>query len=300
MKVLPSIFVTATAIGLVAGPASAQDAFAGTGQGPGQSSVEERNEALSESIEEDFERDIDRFGNEGRELGFTGSMALRGSATDGNDETVDIGIGANFGYFDGVNGYELGLSYSYAESENDDGDTETDEDSLLYDLEYTRSFNPRLYGFAKLQGSYQGDDDDGTDAERENDVFVGFGAGYRIYDTPDLQWSVQAGPGYRFASFTDVASTVTDFDDDDVSEAAFAVSSNFYNRFTDTVFLTNDTDIITSSSDTVLYNDLGLNVAMNDSLALRTSLQTEYHTDPVPGEESTDNALGVSLVYSFN
>ena len=36
----------------------------------------DRNEDLLEAIEDDAERDLDRFGNEGRPQGFTGSVAL--------------------------------------------------------------------------------------------------------------------------------------------------------------------------------------------------------------------------------
>ena len=86
----------------------------------------------------------------------------------------------------------------------------------------------------------------------------------------------------------------------DVSEGAFGVSSDYAHKITDTLFLTNDTDVITSSSDTVVFNDLALNVAVSGSMALRTSILTEYHTDPEPGFTSTDNTFGVSLVYSFN
>ena len=308
--------VAAVVASFLAGSASAQNTFTGTGTGLGQSVVEDRNEDLAEAIEEDFERDIDRFGNEGRALGFDGSVALRATAATGNDEAASVGIGANLGYFDGVNGYELSLAYAYVESEDRFGNTSTDTDSLLYEFQYTRDFNPELYGFVMLQGAYTGDEDEGeiyydsegnqivedVDAVRENDVFLGFGAGYRILNTPDAVWAVQAGPGYRFANFSDIDDAIVGGDllDDDINEAALSISSNYFNRISETVFLTNDTDIITSESDTVLYNDLGVNVAMSDALALRTSIQSEYHTDRVPGEEATDHIVGVSLVYNFN
>ena len=64
--------------------------------------------------------------------------------------------------------------------------------------------------------------------------------------------------------------------------------------------LTNDTDLITSESDTVIYNDLAVSVSVTDTLALRTSLLTEYHTDPEPGFKDTDNSLGISMVYNLN
>lgn len=244
------------------------------------SAAEDRIETLNEDIEDDFERETPQFGNEGRATGFTGSFALQGSATSGNTDTATLGIGANMGYYDGLNGYDLQLSYQFSENEG-----VTDEDSLLYEFEYTRDFGRSYYGFAKLQGNVERLPFD------TSDNFLGVGIGYRVFDSPTVQWAVQAGAGYRVAELDSV---------DDLNEGALAVSSNYYNQFTDTVALTNDTDIISSDSDTVVYNDLGLNVSMTDTLALRTSVVTEYHTDPEPGKKDTDNTFGVSLVYSFN
>ena len=264
-------FVIATAAG------AQTTVFTGTNQ------VDDRIEDLEEDIEEDFERDVDAFGTEGRELGFDGSMALRGSATSGNTDTVDLGIGANFGYFTGLNAYELQLSYDYSEDED-----ETTEESLLYELEYRRSFTPEFYGFAELQGTVD------EFSNYESDTFVGFGVGYRIVNTSEMVWAVQAGPGYRIADLEDLNQV------DDFEEAALSISSEFYREMNEDVFFTNDTDIITSDSDTVVLNDLGVTVSMNDQLALRTSLLTEYHTEPFAGADDTDNRLGVSLVYSFD
>ncbi|GGE48843.1 DUF481 domain-containing protein [Actibacterium pelagium] len=243
----------------------------------------ERNEDLVEAIEDDAERDLDRFGNEGRPQGFTGSFALRGIAETGNTETLNVGIGTDMNYVWGPNGIELQLNYAYS-----DDDDSVAEESLFYGLEYTRDFNPRTFGFAKLQGSV----DSATDAQFESDTFVSFGAGYRIFNEADRQWSVQAGPGYRFAELSDVGSA-------NVSEGAFGVSSDYAHKLTDTLYLTNDTDVIWSESDTAIFNDLALNVAMTDALALRTSILTEYHSDS-GSAKSTDNTFGVSLVYSFN
>jgi putative salt-induced outer membrane protein len=258
-----------------ASSAFAQDVFAGTNV------AADRNEDLIEAIEDDAERDIDRFGNEGRPQGFTGSFALRGIANSGNTDSLDVGIGSDLNYVQGPNGFELQLSYSYGED-----DDVKNEESLFYGLEYTRDLNPVVFGFAKLQGSID------EFSAFETDTFLLLGAGYRIFNTPDLQWSVQAGPGYRFAELSDLGKA-------DITEEAFGVSSDYAQRLTDTVYLTNDTDIVGSSSDTVVFNDLALSVSMTDALALRTSILTEYHTDPEPGFEDTDHSFGVSLVYSL-
>lgn len=273
VKGLPQIIVAGA---LVASPAFAQTAFDNT------DIAETRNEALGEQIQEDFETDFDRFGNLGREVGFDGSLSLRGTASSGNSDSADLGIGANLGFYDGVNGYSLQLNYAYSETEGT-----TDEESLFYDLEYTRDFTARAYGFAKLQGTVD------AFSAYETDTFVGIGAGYLVYDQPDIRWSVQGGPGYRVASLDDAL-------DRDFEEAAVSLSSNFSYMINDTTFLTNDTDIIGSESDTVVLNELGLTVAMDRQLALRTSIATEYHTDPQPGFDDTDHVFGVSLIYSFD
>jgi putative salt-induced outer membrane protein len=245
----------------------------------------ELNDDLVEAIEDDAERDRDRFGNEGRPQGFTGSFALRGIAQNGNSESTDLGIGSDLNYVWGPNGLELNLNYAYSD---DDGATGTEE-SLFYGLEYTRDFTPVTFGFAKIQGTADG----ATDAEFESDTFVSVGAGYRIYNDVERQWSVQAGPGYRFANVNDIASA-------DVSESAFGVSSDYAHKLTETVFLTNDTDFIFSDTNTGITNDLAISVSMTDTLALRTSLLTEYTSDVSAPTKNTDNTFGVSLVYTFN
>ncbi|MFP7569699.1 YdiY family protein [Marivita sp. S2033] len=259
----------------LASVASAQNVFTGTNV------AADRNEDLLEDIEDDAERDITRFGNEGRPQGFTGSFALRALGSTGNTDSLDVGIGSDLNYVQGPNGYELQLSYVYGE---DDG--KKTEESLFYGLEYTRDFNPKVFGFAKLQGSVD------EFSAFETDTFLILGAGYRIFNEPNRQWSIQAGPGYRFAEISDVGR--------DINEEAFGISSDYAQKLTETVYLTNDTDIVTSSRDTVIYNDLALSVAMTNTLALRTSILTEHHTDPEPGFKDTDNTIGLSLVYSFN
>ncbi len=276
MSKLLKLATVSTLALMIAAPSFAQSLVGGA------SVAADRNEDLIDDIEDDADRDLDRFGNEGRPQGYTGSVALRGIANAGNTESTDIGIGADLNYVQGVNGYELQLSYTYGE---DDGSK--NEESLFYGFEYTRDFSPVVFGFAKLQGSVD------KFSSFENDTFASVGAGYRIYNDADRQWSVQAGPGYRFAKLSDIASA-------DVSEGAFGLSSDYAQKLSETVYLTNDTDIITSSSDTVAYNDFAVSVSMTDALALRTSILTEYHTDPEPGFKSTDNTFGLSLVYSFN
>lgn len=261
---------------LSASSVSAQDL---TGR---ESVAKDLNEDLMDAIEDDAERDLDRFGNEGRPQGFTGSFALRGIASSGNTDSLDVGVGTDMSYVWGLNGIQLQLNYAYGE----DDDVKTEE-SLFYDLEYTRDFNPAFFGFAKVQGTVD------EFSDYETDTFASLGFGYRIFNDEMRQWSVQAGPGYRFSELSDITRG-------DISEEALGFSSDYAHKLTDTLFLTNDTDVIWSKSDTVVYNDLALNVSVTNNMALRTSLLTEHHSKVSRGVNHFDNTYGVSLVYTFN
>jgi putative salt-induced outer membrane protein len=270
-----TLLLTAACAGFLATAATAQ-----TSAFNNQDRASDAIDDLDEDIEDDFDRDPMTYGNEGRELGFTGSVSLRGTATDGNTDNIDVGIGGRFGYFDGLNGNEVTLVYAYAEEES-----ARSENSVLFGYDYTREIGASTFVFGKAVYAF----DEFSSVER--DAFVSVGLGYRIFNTENLQWSVQAGPGYRSAENADGT---------DIEEVAFSVSSDYMTKFSDTLFLTNDTDVLASDSDTFVTNELGLNVPMTDTLALRTSILTEYRSDPQPGFQNTDNTFGVALVYTFN
>ena len=75
-------------------------------------------EDLEEQIEEDRDRDIGRFGNEGRDLGAYGSLALRGTSTNNDGVTdSDFGVGLRYGTYDGVNGIDITANIAYGETD---------------------------------------------------------------------------------------------------------------------------------------------------------------------------------------
>lgn len=271
-----NVFLVAALSTFVAG-----SAFAQTGAFDNNNTAGDSFEDLQDDIADAAERDIRDFGNVGRQLGFDGSIAMSGTLSNGNTDSLDVGIGSNLGYYDGQNGYELNLVYTYGET----GGSKTEE-SVVYGLEYTRDLTDRLYGYGQIQGS--NDELAGV----TNDTFVGFGVGYRVIDTNTQQWSVAAGPGYRTGN---LFGSLAGYD-----EAAFSVGSNYSVAISDTAVVTMDTDIISSDADTAVFNDIAVSVALTDTLALRTSLLTEFHTDPAAGFDDTDNTLGMSVVYNFN
>lgn len=237
---------------------------------------------IAEAVEEDIAdaQDVRDFGLGSSTLGWSGAIYATASAVSGNSDTADLGIGARATYFDGVNGHELTFYYDYGEADGD-----STENSLLLGYDYNRFFTEDFYGYGQLRAKY---DEFST---YEYDTFVGVGVGYRVVNTPDMIWSLQAGPGWRTA---ETQSGV------EVEEVAASLGSKFYYDISEGVFLTNDTYVIASETDTTVTNEIGLNVSLSGPLTLRTTLQTDYNSDPEPGLENTDNTLGMSLVYTFN
>ncbi|KJZ19130.1 DUF481 domain-containing protein [Loktanella sp. S4079] len=275
-----NVFIIAAISGFIATAGAAQTT-AFTNQDASVDAVDD----LEEAIEDDRERDLGRFGNEGRELGSYGSVAVRGtSVKDDDGTTTDIGLGLRYGTYDGINGIDLTASLAYGET-----DGEKTEDTLLAGVDYRRDLNDALFAFGKLEAGFDNMADDVGDFTQ--DIFVGAGLGYRIYNTADLQWSVQAGPGYRTAKRVDMS---------DVSEAAASVSSNVFKSLSEATYITNDTDVIYSETATTLVNELALNVAMTETLSLRTGYTTSFNSETDADLSEGVNTLGVSVIYNFN
>lgn len=247
--------------------------------------AEQAVDDLQEQMEDDRDRDLAGFGTEGRAIGDYGSIALRYTATSNDGDTSnDLGVGLRYGWFDGVNGIDTNASYVYGEENG----TIT-ENTLLAGVDYRRNLSDRVFAYGQADLSI--DKQTTTVGEYTQDIFAGVGLGYRIFNSNDTQWSIQAGPGYRAAEVVGGA---------EVSEAAASVSSNLFVSLTDTVYLTNDTDVIYSEYATTVSNDLAVNVALTDTMALRTSYSTRFNDLTDSSFSDGENTLGVSVVYNFN
>ncbi len=280
----------AAAMILSAGVATAQN---NQGQLFGNRALDDRIDDLNDDVTDDFANSDDaaRFGSVDFAPGWTGSVSASASATDGNTETANLSFGGRFRYGQGVFNHTFGF---LGEVGYDDDELNKEDYFAVYDV--NRSFTEQFYlfGIARVQYGAVGDDpvtgifnsDDHT-----TDAFLGFGPGYRIFNTEQLAWRVQAGPGYRYIE--DAAGNTSD-------DLAAIASSRFFYRFTDTVFMTNDTDVLYSDTNTSVTNDFGINLTVTNSLSTRFSYFIDYDSDPAPGFEKTDSTIRASLVYSFN
>lgn len=183
-----SIFIVAAISGLIATDAAAQaSAF------DNQNNAADAVTNLEDQIVDDADRDLGQFGNEGRALGAYGSLSLSGSSSSNDGATAtDLGVGLRYGTYDGVNGIDVTGAFNYGAADG----VET-ENTLSAGVDYRRDFGDTLFAYAKADAFF--DKLSTTQGEYSQDVFVGAGLGYRIFNDADTQWSVQAGPGYRFA-----------------------------------------------------------------------------------------------------
>ncbi|WP_103171105.1 YdiY family protein [Paracoccus sp. SY] len=320
MKKITLLTGSAALMAALSAPAFAQTEIAAGADATGISGINDRIIDVEDAVQDDFDRDNDdaRFGNPDRREGLFGSLALTYAGSTGNDESQDFSLAGRVSNNAGPWQQSVGMLLEFGEDE--EGDKDKEEVSVIYDGAYY--FNDRFYAFVlgrfSIDGLANGDqlgiDDDADVAEDLGDFardgFIGVGPGYRVINTEQTAWRVQAGIGYRYTQtgaqksgfdLVDpdgdgvfVREEVTDSSD---SGVGYIVSSRLYHRFNDMVFITNDTDYLSSEdSDDVITNQFGVNFQMSDQLATRVSYTTEYQENrPI----RTDNTLGVSVVYGF-
>lgn len=268
----------AAVIGLLVGATAsmAQGTLTGT------TALDDRLDDISQNAQDDLKRaqDASRFGNPEFRPGLSGSASLSYSGSTGNNESQEFAAGARLRFAQGQIVQTIGVALEFADA---DGVTTQEEIFGVYDLNYY--IDDRFYGFVLGRVESDGLADEAT--EVRTDAFVGFGPGYRILNTPNVTWRVQAGIGVSY---------IEDGIENDETETGYIASSRFFYSFNDNVFMTNDTDILKSDSALRINNDLGVNFKMSDAFSTRVSYLTEYNDNRAI---RSDNKLGVSLVYGF-
>ncbi|UWQ20469.1 YdiY family protein [Jannaschia sp. W003] len=274
---MKTLFATTAALALVLGAQAHAQATNLTGV----ERLDDRIDDITEDAQDDLAegQDAERFSTLGVPQGLRGSAALTFSGANGNTDTGELSAAARMTYGVGQFSHSFGLAAEFGEANGT-----RNEEKFFATYEGTRAFTPALYAFGTGRFEYDGF------ATVERDAFLGGGLGYRILNTPQAAWRVQAGPGIRY---TDLASGT------DETEGAGILSSRFFYGLTDAVSLTNDTDVLTSDINTLVTNDFGVNFRVSDNLSTRVSYRTEYNDDPLPGFRNADNTLGVSLVVGF-
>ena len=115
------------------------------------------------------------------------------------------------------------------------------------------------------------------------------GLGYKFIDSERTKLWVQGGPGYRFAEFNQTGESE--------DSAIFRGDLGFDHQLTETTKIVERFLVETGSDNTYLQNDLGLEVTIKGSLALRLGYQVRHNSDVPPGVDKTDTLTTVGLIY---
>ncbi|AWD21117.1 DUF481 domain-containing protein [Pseudogemmobacter blasticus] len=284
-----SLLATASILAVsLAVPAFAQSDLVGI------SNLDDRIDDIERDVADDMARaeDAARFGSPESRQGLSGSASLGYSGKTGNNESQDLLLGLRIRHGAGPLVQTIGAALDYSET---DGSATKKDVFAIYDVNYY--FTDHVYGFVlgRIQSDGMADEltatelaDGVTLADKvKHDGFLGFGPGYRIVNTPDMAWRVQAGIGVSYLEYGDGRSE---------TEGAGIVSSRFFYKINDNVFLTNDTDILNSDSALRANNDFGVNFKITDAISTRMSYLSEYNDSRAI---KTDNKLGISVVFGF-
>lgn len=260
---------------VVAAPVFAQGALVGIDALDDQ--IDDIQDAAVDEIDEG--QDSQRYGPNQFAQGWTGNIALGFSATSGNTDTTDLDLAGRFRYGNGPWNHTFGFA---AEVSEENSVRSKEKVYATYDV--NRYLNDQFYVFAL--GSLRYDDFNSY----RWDAFFGVGPGVRVINKEDHAWRVQAGPGVRY---------LEDQTGIDTTEIAGLLSSRYYYAFSDAVYVTNDTDVLFSETNTTAVNVLAMNYKLTDVLSTRAYYRAEWDSDPLQNFDPSDSSVGIALVYGF-
>ncbi|MBS1199345.1 MAG: hypothetical protein H6R27_23 [Proteobacteria bacterium] len=140
-----------------------------------------------------------------------------------------------------------------------------------------------------LFGALRYEEDEFTDFEYQAIASAGYG--YKFIDSEATKLDGKIGVGYRQSELR--------VDGDTEGDAILRAAIDYSHRLTETTTVIDKFLVEAGSDNTYLQNILGLEVKMNESLALGLSYEIRHNTDVLPGTEETDQVLTANLVFGF-
>ena len=230
--------------------------------------------------------------------GWTGEASLSGSRTTGNTDTTDLGLALKLERDTETWGHSL---YGTIDFGRVDGEQNKERYTVGYQLD--RNLTERLYVFGN--GDYYRDEFGAFD----EGYYLGAGVGYKLVLPAPLGWDIEGGAGFRSQNprTPDVPEELTEAelaileatgDLDRQNEFGLRGASKLTYDFNDNVSLYNNSEVTWTSSDTYLWNEIGITANLFGNLAARASYRVDHHTDPIIGE-NTDTISRVGVVYTI-
>ena len=227
------------------------------------------------------------FANDAEPDGLTGEVSISGSRTTGNTETTDVGGALDLAWRVGEWRQTFSASADYGEAE----DVET-KNRFRLGYQLGRDLSERTYVFGNANyfqnefGPYK------------LGAFLGGGVGYHAVVPEPLLWDLEAGLGYRRQKTREPLNVGPPSLIE--SELAFRASSVLEYELNANVSAFNRSELVSSSSDTYIWNESGVTADLFGNIALRASFRVDYHTTVPVGRESTDTITRLGVVYTLD
>ena len=145
-------------------------------------------------------------------------------------------------------------------------------------------------------------------ARYEHDDFAPFndqsiaslGYGYQVLKNPRSELAVEVGGGYKSVNASNSAPAANaHVSADSLNGAAARGKFEYKYSFNSTTSFSNTYLVESTSGNTFVQNDAGLQVKMTHALGLKAAYEVRRNSDVLPGFKSTDQLLTTNLVYSF-
>jgi putative salt-induced outer membrane protein len=174
--------------------------------------------------------------------------------------------------------HTLGIAGNYG----NDGDVATSQ-RWEARAQTQHDFTARAYTF----GAVRHEDDRFSNFAFQSSISAGLG--YKLIDRKRTKLWVQGGPGYRYAELQSSGESAEGM--------ILRGDLGFEHQLTDTTRIVERFLVESSSDNTYLQSDLGMEVTITGSLGLRIGYQVRHNTDVQPAVESTDTLSTVGLLY---
>jgi len=216
--------------------------------------------------------------------GWSGEASANGSRTTGNTDTLDFGLGLRLQKEAGPWTHNFRANADFGEV---DDQSTRERFELGYQID--RDINDRLYVFGN--GDWFSDEF----GPFQDGYFAGAGLGYKVILPDPIGWDLEGGAGFRSQTAQD---TIL-LDGETTNEFALRGHSDFDYKLNDNVAIYNDSEILWSSSDTYIWNEVGITAQLIGNLAAKASYRVDYHSNPPIGAVGTDTISRIGVVYTL-
>jgi putative salt-induced outer membrane protein YdiY len=185
--------------------------------------------------------------------------------------------------------------YNLVRTEDSDGDKTSTTDNWRVGGKYDYFFNDRLYGFAALMVERD------RIANLDYRISPSVGLGYQWHESPEWNFSTEAGVAYVYEKYREPSDASPDFDDDD-SFVALRFGYHYDRKLNDKVLLFHNLEYLPGLDDIDNYRingDIGLRASLSTNWFAEARMEMRHDNSPPEDAVKTDLRYVIALGWQF-